>query len=129
MFNLFDKYSKKWVYVLVTIFTLTFFSLMIVRYILNTNIAFENIIAFALLSLIVAFIITIGGYLGGKTYFWITLFFNIMGIIYMLYVSINKTSEGWSDLVSIISYMFSVGIGVILGIVVQVIVVVIPKKI
>jgi hypothetical protein len=40
----------------------------------------------------------------------------------MLILSITKYAEGWSDLVSIISYMLMLGIGIILGIVIQLIV-------
>ena len=123
-----ERYSKKWIIMLVALFLLTFISLIIVGQILNLNLAFENISGFVLLSLITAVLISLGGYLGARVYFGIAAIFNIIGIIYMLYISLNRTAEGWSDLVSIISLMSAIVIGLILGIVVQVIAYLIKKK-
>jgi hypothetical protein len=113
------KYSKKWGFVLIALFFLTFVSLISVGKILSINIGAENIAGFALLSALVSILTSLGGFLGARVYFITVLIFDVLGIVYMLYVSTNRTAEGWSDLVSIISYLFTLGIGFILGLVIQ----------
>jgi hypothetical protein len=39
----------------------------------------------------------------------------------MLFIAANQTAEGWSDLVGVISYLFTLGIGLIIGILLQLI--------
>jgi hypothetical protein len=119
MMKLPEKYSKKWLYITILLFFLTFISLYFLGKILNINIGAENISGFALLSFYLAIIISIGGYLGATVYFCTAVIFHILGIIYMIYVSINRTAEGWSDLVSILSFLLTVGIGIFLGLVLQ----------
>ena len=120
MFKLPAKQSKKWFYISLSLFLMTFISLIIVSQILSINIELENIGGFILLSFFTAITISIGGYIGADVYFVIAFVFYILGLIYMFYVSITKTAEGWSDLVSIISFLVTVGLGVFLGIVGQV---------
>lgn len=120
MFKLPAKQSKKWLYILLSLFLMTSISLIIVSQILSINIELENIGGFILLSFFTAITISIGGYIGADVYFVISFVFYILGLIYMFYVSITKTAEGWSDLVSIISFLVTVGLGVFLGIVGQV---------
>ena len=119
MFKLPAKQSKKWFYILLSLFLMTFISLIIVSQILSINIELENIGGFILLSFFIATTISVGGYIGADVYFVIAFIFYILGLIYMFYVSITKTAEGWSDLVSIISFLVTVGLGVLLGIVGQ----------
>lgn len=119
MFTLPAKQSKKWFYILLSLFLMTFISLIIVSKILSINIELENISGFILLSFFMATTISVGGYIGANVYFIIAFVFYILGLIYMFYVSITKTAEGWSDLVSIISLLVTVGLGVFLGIVGQ----------
>ena len=120
MFKLPAKQSKKWFYISLSLFLMTFISLIIVSQILSINIELENIGGFILLSFFTAITISIGGYIGADVYFVIAFVFYILGLIYMFYVSITKTAEGWSDLVSIISFLVTVELGVFLGIVGQV---------
>lgn len=128
MFKLPEKLSKQWLYIFIALFLLTFTSLFSVGKILDLSIKFENISGFAFLSLIVATILSAGGFLGAKGFFGVALGFNIVGIIYMLYVSVNKTAEGWSDLVSIISYLVTLGLGLFLGIITQSVMFFMSKK-
>lgn len=127
MIKLPNKYSIKWLYILIALFFLTFASMYLVITILELSIGFDNISGFALLSLAVSLSIGIGGLLGLKAYFKTALLFNIIGIIYMLSVTIFRTAEGWSDLVSIISYLFFLALGIFLGVIVQLAVILITK--
>ena len=120
MFKLPAKKSRKWFYISLSLFLMTFISLIIVSQMLSINIELENIGGFILLSFFTAITISIGGYIGADVYFVIAFVFYILGLIYMFYVSITKTAEGWSDLVSIISFLVTVELGVFLGIVGQV---------
>lgn len=127
MIKLPNKYSIKWIYILIALFILTFVSMLLVITILDLSIGFDNISGFALLSLAVSLSIGLGGLLGAKAYFKTALVFNILGILYMLYIIIFRTAEGWSDLVSIISYLLLLSIGIILGVIVQIAVIIINK--
>lgn len=123
MLKLPNKYSKKWLVVFIALFLLSFVPFIFLSQILNFS-----IVGVGILSFIVALIIGVGGYLGAKAYFFTASVFNIIGIFYMLFIAINKTAEGWSDLVSIISYLFIVGIGIILGVVIQVVLFLVSKR-
>jgi hypothetical protein len=125
MINLPKKYSVKWIYILIALFLLTFISMFLVNTILALSLSLENIGGFAMLSLAVSLAIGIGGIVGAKVYFNIALIANILGILYMLTVSIFRTAEGWSDLVSIISYLFVLSIGIVLGMIVQLVIILI----
>ncbi len=128
MLKLPDKYSKKWPYILIAIFGLNFIALLAQSQILNTNINAANIISFAILSLSISLLITVGGFLGGKIYFITASLFDLAGIIYMLYITLNKTAEGWSDLVGIISFLTTIILGLILGLLTQIIYTIITKE-
>ncbi len=119
MITLPKKYSIKWLLIILALFLLTFISMFLVTTILTLSASLDNIGGFAILSLAVSLAIGIGGLIGAKSYFKIALTANIIGIIYMLAISIFKTAEGWSDLVSIISYLFILTIGIVLGILYQ----------
>lgn len=116
------KHSKNWLFVALILFLMTFVTMIILAMILGKAMAFENISGFILLSLLVSVIISMGGFLGAKAYFFTALTTDVIGLIYMLVISLTRTAEGWSDLVSVISYMFILGIGIILGLVIQLIV-------
>lgn len=121
MITLPKKYSIKWILIIVALFILTFVSMFLGTTILALSASLENIGGFAILSLTVSLAIGIGGLIGAKSYFKVALTANIIGIIYMLAISALNTAEGWSDLVSIISYLFILSIGIILGMLYQLI--------
>lgn len=128
MIKLPAKHSKNWAFITLALFLITFAAMIAIAMILKTPIAFENISGFVVFSFFVSVIISIGGFLGAKAYFFTALAMDVIGIIYMLVISITRTAEGWSDLVSIISYMFMLGVGIILGIVIQLIVFLLSRR-
>lgn len=127
MIRLPEKYSIKWLPILMALFLLTFISMFLVTTILDLNISLENIGGFAILSLAVSLAIGIGGILGSSAYFITALLFNILGIIYTFIITIFRTAEGWSDLVGIVSYLFLLTVGIILGVVLQLIIILLRK--
>ena len=114
-----QKHSKKWLYITVGLFLVTFFALIFAANTLNIDIAARNLAGFAVLSIVITGLISIGGYRGAKAYFYISLISLMLAMGYMLYISINKAAEGWSDLVSITSFVFIVAIGMGCAVVVQ----------
>lgn len=128
MFKLPVKYSNKWAYIFVALFGTTFLAFVLYSVILDRTIATRNLGGFALLSLLVAVIISAGGFLGAKGYFYTVLLFDLLGLIYMIYICINQTGDGFTDLISLMSYLFTLGIGIVLGIVVQVVLYIRSKR-
>jgi hypothetical protein len=128
MIKLPAKHSKNWAFIALALFLITFAAMIALAMILKTTIALENISGFVLFSFFVSIIISIGGFLGAKAYFFTALAMDVIGIIYMLILSITRSAEGWSDLVSIISYMFMLGVGIILGSVIQLIVFLLSRR-
>ncbi len=121
MFNLYGKYSHKWIYVLVLLFVMNLMSLGLQGYIFTGN-ALLNIGGFAFAAAVVAFAVTIGGYFGAKAYFGTAFMLNLAGVLYMLYIVLTKKADGWSDLAGVISYLFITGIGIVAGSIFQAIV-------
>lgn len=119
MIKLPEKHSVKWFYIAAVILILTFIILIAFSHLSGINLGIQNIFGFVLLSVIITAVISAGGYLGAKIYFRVLLIFYIMASVYMFYIAVSKTAEGWTDLVGIISYMFIIAAGVIAGIVLQ----------
>jgi hypothetical protein len=114
-----DKYSGKWRYVLLVIFSAVFISLMSVPAFMKTNIKLDNIVGFAALSAVVSSLIVLGGYLGARIFFYISFFSNMIALVYMIYTAAAKTADGWSDIAGIVSYLLISASGLIFGVVVQ----------
>jgi hypothetical protein len=114
-----DKYSGKWRYVLLVIFSVSFISLMSVSALMKTNVRLDNIVGFAALSAVVSSLIVLGGYLGARIYFLISFFSNMIASAYMIYTAAAKTADGWSDIAGIVSYMLVSAAGLIFGVAVQ----------
>ena len=128
MIKLPEKNSRKWIPVFIILFALTFISMIAVSLILDLKIGFNNISGFLLLSLFVSLAIGLGGFSGARAYFITALVFDILGIFYMMIVSIFRTAEGWSDLVSEVSYLFLLSSGIILGFIIQIAVILIKRN-
>ena len=121
MFDLYGKYSYKWIYVLILLFVMNLMSLALQGY-LFTGYVFGKFGGFAFAAALVSFVVTLGGYIGAKAYFRTAFLFNLAGILYMLYVVLTKKADGWSDLAGVISYLLITGVGVVAGSILQAIV-------
>ena len=128
MVKLPQKHSKKWLYITLGLFFATFFALIFTANTLNIDIAARNLAGFAILSIVITAVISIGGYWGATAYFYTSLIALIIAMGYMLYISINKTAEGWSNLVSMTSFIFIVAIGIVAALIVQGILSFVSKK-
>lgn len=78
------------------------------------------------LSIILAVLINLSGWLGAR---WLWLFSSLGTMVGIVYMFIN-TGElgGWQDLISFISFMFMIAIGLITGIIVEIIAAFITRK-
>lgn len=114
-----EKHSLRWVVFLAVLFVCTVLSFFVLALLLGTPVGGENLGGFGLLGIIISLAITIGGYLGARIYFITALIFDGIATAYMLFIAANQTAEGWSDLVGVISYLFTLGIGLIIGILLQ----------
>ncbi|MHB1154675.1 MAG: hypothetical protein ACYCWE_17390 [Eubacteriales bacterium] len=114
-----EKHSVKWFYIAGVLSILTFIILIAFSRLSGINLGMQNIIGFVLLSVIITAVISSGGFLGAKIYFRTSLIFYIIAAVYMLYIAVSRTVEGWTDLVGIISYIFIIAAGFAAGIILQ----------
>lgn len=127
MLRLPGKYDKKWFVILGIIFIFTLGLFLIFKLILQIGISGRNIVGFAILSTLVSLVVTTGGFLGFRIYFCISTASNVLGLLYMLYIAVKQSAPGWTDLVAIMAYIFLMGIGILGGIVVEVLVRLVKK--
>lgn len=121
------KYSGRWLYYAGALFLLTFLQLIVFALLSGMNPAVENMVGFLIISAAVSAVITAGGWLDKKFYFYTVLLFYLTAAGYMLYMALAKTAEGWTDLVGIVSFLFIIAAGVTAGIIVQFIAFILPK--
>lgn len=78
---------------------------------LGNEVFLRNIVGMVLLSFSTASLPCIAGYFGKRLFFLIYSLAVLLGIFYIYYVIISDISPGWSDLTSIIGYLFIIGVG------------------
>ncbi len=113
--------TQKWVLIACGIFILNFFSHLYNGYLLGVEFNSESVGGFLLLSLILTGLLSGSGYLGAKVFFFFMLFFNLLAISYMLYITLSHAAPNWEDIISMISFMIVIGLGLIFGVIGQVI--------
>lgn len=106
---------RLWVgYALISFF-LNLTALLASRVVVSGTINLQNIIGFSILSLIISVLILLGYF--GFTYFIKSLVVtNIIAVIYLFYAVLNNVSDGWTDLISIFSFLTILLIGFVCGI-------------
>lgn len=114
------KKSIRWIYVLAIVFIINIGSLLITRIMLGSAINSKNAIGFAVISIIAALAACLG-YFGKKAFSYLFILFNLIGILYMYYIAIMDKNSGWADLTSIVGFMFMSCIGILLGILTEII--------
>lgn len=116
-----QKKSNQWIGVFILYIIVIFISLLTTRVMLGSEILGRNIFGLFIISTISALLPIIGGFLGKRIFFNVYTFSNILGIFYMFYVVIGNASPGWSDLTSIVGYIYIVTVGAILALLTEVI--------
>lgn len=122
-----SKKSFHWIYVFAIVFIFNISALLISRIVINNSINTQNIIGFTLLSLLIALIASLG-YFGSIYLSVIFLIFDVFGIFYMYFIILSNNNDGWSDLVSVAGFLSITGLGIIVGIFLELIYLMIRKN-
>jgi len=115
------KKSNKWISVYIFYTIAILIGLLITRVILGSDMSGGYIFNQLIISMVSALIPCIGGFLGRRKFFIVNTLSIIVGILYMFYVVVGNTALGWGDLTSIVGYLFIVGIGFVLALLVEII--------
>lgn len=110
------NHFRKWLLISFFVFLLNFFGLLWVNFLLDNLYNYENVSGFIFLSLIIAGLLGIMGYLGLKIFFSVASVFNVIAIIIMLYVTYNRNLDNWNDIISMVYFLMFFGFGVLIGI-------------
>lgn len=121
MFQLPPKFSSRWSFVIGGVFLLLFIMLLLSRFMLHVAVDAKNVIAFFIVSFLLAVVAGGGGFFGGAIYFIVSFSFYVIAIIYLLFLSWTRANDGWSDLTSIVAFLFLAGLGIVSGVVAQLI--------
>ena len=116
-----DKKSNQWIVVLFIYAGIVFTGLILTRVILGTDIDSRLIFSFLILSFGSAILPTIAGYLGRSMFFRIYVSSNIFGLVYMFVLIVSNRTPGWADLTSIVVYVYLLPVGIILGLLAELI--------
>lgn len=108
--------------VLMTILLNLFYSLGV-----KQGFSFKTIFMFLGISFVVSIAICDFGYYGFKYSFITSFIGNIVAIIFAA-LAFTKNLSGWQDLVGIISYIEIVGVGILLGIIIEVVMRIVHKR-
>lgn len=99
------KHSKKWLWTFI-IYAISLFAVFIVtRLFLDTELTGTNLLAFAILAIVSALIPCLGGLLGARVFFIVSVLSSIIAVLYMFFIVISNIAPGWEDLTSVISYL------------------------
>jgi len=111
------KHSKKWASLFGIYFVAIFAVSLLCQLIIQTHLTFMLLIGLVAISLVFSLVICFGGFLGGMLFFGISTLGTILGLLYMLYISIFNAASGWNDIISLVGFSvffsFSAAAGII----------------
>ena len=113
------KHSPLWGGMLAAYAAIVFIILFFSQNILQRELTSKTIISFVILAVVSAVIACLGGFLGARKYFLLSVIGAAFGLIYMLYIALFNVSPGWGDLTSIVGYLMFAFSGVVIGIVTE----------
>lgn len=116
-----EKKSKKWLQILISYFLIILIALTLSRYIVGTPITLRILISTIILAFVSAAIPSLGGFFGRKIFFYVFTLINIFAILYMMFVIVTDASPGWTDITSMIIYLFVTSVGLFVAIIVDLI--------
>lgn len=118
--KLLQKRSPEWLYVLLAIFILNIASFVAYQLILDIPLSLSTLIGFKGLSIVIAIIASLG-YFGFAVFSLSFIIADIIGLCYMFFIIITEKSNGWADLTSIAALATFLFVGIIVGILLQII--------
>lgn len=110
--------SQKWFLVMLITWFINLGALVISRYQVGASFDVTVTMALASLSLLIAFITTLG-YFGVDAFTKTIVFFDLIAIFNLLFITTTRAQDGWSDITSLLNYIFFLVIGVIAGVLIQ----------
>ena len=110
--------SMKWFLFFISVFIANFAGLMISRSLIDGSARIKTIIGFAILALLIAIIESIG-YFGVRIFSYTFFVVNLFSIIYLFIIILTNKNSGWEDITSVISYIVINGVGIVIGLLVQ----------
>lgn len=114
------KGSRQWFTVGVLIFIINFCLLLVGRFQLGVTLDVTMVIGFAVIALLTS-LITFMGYFGLDVLAKVAILSNALGLTYMIYITTTNASDGWSDLTSLIAFLYMLIMGMLVGIFLQII--------
>lgn len=99
-----QKNSKSWIWIFAVYFISVFIILLLAQMILKTNLNITLVLGLLFISLLCSFISSAGGFIGGRWFFLLSTAGSALGLLYMLFIVVLNTSDGWSDIVGILSF-------------------------
>ena len=112
------KKSFNWIYVFIIVFISNLLTLSGSLTLQNIAMNPRRIIGFAIITSIVSLIISLG-YFGLRLFSATVIIADCAAIAYMYNIIMTNRSPGWTDLVSIISFIVVIGFGVIVGAIIE----------
>ena len=127
MYTLPAKNSQSWFYIWAVTFVGNTLLLIISRALLNQEITAQNILGFSIVSFLITLFV-LPGYFGWRLLSFGVLLGNIVGLIYLFYLILTVKNDGWIDLTSIFAFLSVVVIGLITGILAQIVIPLTKRK-
>ena len=114
-----EKKSSRWWIIFILYFIIIFAALLGSRLLITNDYIMGSIPGILVLSICSALPPSIAGYFKKKVFFVIFSISILVGLIYAFYVALGDIAPGWGTLTSIIGYLFFVGIGLIIALIVE----------
>ncbi|KIQ94869.1 hypothetical protein LH47_01049 [Anoxybacillus thermarum] len=128
MIKLPKNHSKQWYGISAFLFFLFLCTLAGSQLLLHISMDFKQLIVFAVISFILASIIGTGGFFGKVAFTTVSFTFSIIGMINVVFISMTRAHQGWSDITSIISFLTISLFGVVTGVIAEIIRAFLKKK-
>ncbi len=116
-----EKYSAYWLGIAAVLSGIYYLALRSSRMLLGLDISPQNIQGFVILALLMSLAVIVGGFFGATIYSVTAFIFSVIGVAFLLIVAATETFHGWTDLISVVGFMFWGGMAIGGGIIVQLI--------
>ena len=112
-----NMHSWKWAFAILSL--IIFAVLVLSHFILKSELSLIVLGFFALIAVLSSAFVCVGGSLGYKIYYTVSIISLIIGLLYTLYVAIFNASDGFSDITSILIYIILFSVGIVIGSIAQ----------
>lgn len=110
-----DKNSRKWFILFLIYAIVIFLAFLATKLRLGDGALNRGLRGILIISVFTSLVPCIGGYMGKRIFFIVYTISVVIGLAYSLYAVFADIAPGWSELTSVIGYLFVVGIGFIVA--------------